>query len=186
MLYALPGLLLLALPGLMIYRCAQVLLILVVRCPPTPEGFQVCMSRAPGLLVWFLLLFLVGLFDLEDVGELGGQRELLQVDVGEQFGLRILQVVYLLGHLVGQFNKRLNLLVFVVVSEVLQDEMLDVVGDRTALGEVLKHAIGVFQVFAQVKRPSGVKGLLRGLSSQIFEMGRRWEMFGQCLGGGHS
>jgi hypothetical protein len=41
--------------------------------------------------------------------------------------LGILQVVYLLGHLVGQFNERLNLLVFVVVSEVLQDEMLDVV-----------------------------------------------------------
>ena len=76
MLYALPGLLLLALPGLMIYRCAQVLLILVVRRPPTPEGFQVCMSRAHGLLLlmWFIL---VGLFDLEDVGELGGQRELL-------------------------------------------------------------------------------------------------------------
>ena len=63
------------------------------------------MSRTHGLLMWFLLLFLVGLFDLEDVGELGGQRELLQVDVGEQLCLRILQVVYLLGHLVGQFNE---------------------------------------------------------------------------------
>jgi hypothetical protein len=142
------------------------------------------MSRAPGLLLmWFLL---VGLFDLEDLGELGGQRELLQVDVGEQLCLRILQVVYLLGHLVGQFNERLNLLVFVIVSEVLQDEMLDVVGDRASLGQVLEHAIGVFQVFAQVKRPSGVKGLLGRLPSQIFEMGSRWEMFGQCLGGGHS
>ena len=144
------------------------------------------MSRTHGLLLMWLRFLLVGLFDLEDVGELGGQRELLQVDVGEQFGLGILQVVYLLGHLVGQFNERLNLLVFVVVSEVLQDEMLDVVGDRAALGEVLKHAIGVFQVFAQVKRPSGVKGLLGGLPSQIFEMGSRWEMFGQRLGGGHS
>ena len=85
------------------------------------------MSRAPGLLLMWLRFLLVGLFDLEDVGELGGQIELLQVDVGEQFGLGILQVVYLLGHLVGQFNERLNLLVFVVVSEVLQDEMLDIV-----------------------------------------------------------
>ena len=186
MLYALPGHLLLALARLMIYRCAQVLLILVVRRPPTPEGFQVCMSRTHGLLLMWLRFLLVGLFDLEGVGELGGQRELLQVDVGEQLCLRILQVVYLLGHLVGQFNKRLNLLVFVVVSEVLQDKMLDIVGDRAALGQVLEHAVGVFQVFTQIKRPSGVKGLLGGLSSQIFEMGRRWEMFGQCLRGGHS
>ena len=58
--------------------------------------------------------------------------------------MEILQVVYLLGHLVGQFNERLNLLVFVVVSEVLQDKMLDIVGDRAALGEVLEHPIGVF------------------------------------------
>lgn len=144
------------------------------------------MSWAPGL--WFLqcLLFLVGLFDFKHLGELGGQRELLQVDVGNELRLRILQVVYLLGHLVGQFNQRLDLLVFIVVSEVLQDEMLDIVGDRAALGEILEHAIGVFQVFAQVKGPSGVKGLLGRLSSQIFEMGSRREIFGQCLGGGHS
>ena len=91
------------------------------------------MSWAPGL--WFLqrLLFLVGLFDFKHLGELGGQRELLQVDVGDELRLRILQVVYLLGHLIGQFNQRLDLLVFIFVSEVLQDEMLDVVGDRAAL-----------------------------------------------------
>ena len=164
----------------MIYWCAQVLLSFVIW---GPERFQVrIIFWASGRLL--LLLLLVGLFYFKYLGELNRKRELLQIDVGDELRLRILQIIYLLGHLVRQFNERLDLLVFIVVSEVLQYKVLHVVCDRAALGQVLEHAVGVFEVFAQIKWPSCIKGLLRGLSSQIFEMSNRRKLFCECFGGG--